>query len=188
MSRTVGFGGLQPLQGRGCGLMSFEQASDRDAIKASRRKRMRVACHGALARGTSWHAKRSLVQARIVRMHRPKMRFLLLSFIFVAACGGQTVAPEGTDAGHDAAPDIALDVAPDGPIAQCNGYCPQPNGASCTSDCDCQNKCIGGICTNPTSPTVSCSNGDAGSTCPSGGKCGVFGTCEGTACKLNHRA
>jgi hypothetical protein len=96
-----------------------------------------------------------------------------LGFLFVAlavvACGGHTI-PDGTDAGNDAAQP---------PIGQCHGYCPQPNGASCTSDCDCTNKCIGGVCSDPVAPSLSCD--DAGA-CPAGQKCGPFGGCEGAAC------
>ena len=94
---------------------------------------------------------------------------LLVGLALVIGCGGHTV-PDATDAGNDAT----------GPIAQCHGYCPQPNGASCSSDCDCYNKCVGAVCADPIAPSTSCS-GDA-ATCPSGQKCGPFGECEGATC------
>ena len=100
------------------------------------------------------------------------MTKILSSFLFVLAiaCGGQTVPG---DAGSDAGPDVT------GPIGECHGYCPQPNGASCSSDCDCYDKCIGGTCTDPVVTSASC---DDASACPAGQTCGPFGGCEGAAC------
>ena len=92
-------------------------------------------------------------------------------FVELVACGGTTI-PTGDDAGSDAPPIIV----------QCNGYCPQSNGAKCSSDCDCYNKCIGAVCTDPVAPTVSCdANADA-ATCPSGEHCAAWGICEGASC------
>ncbi|HEY1959861.1 MAG TPA: hypothetical protein VGH28_29840 [Polyangiaceae bacterium] len=104
----------------------------------------------------------------------------LFASILVAAsiaCGGQT-APTDSDAGSDAAPDVSA------PINECHGYCPQPNGSLCTSDCDCYDKCLGGTdkparCGDPVAPTVPC---DEAGACPAGQTCGTFGGCEGMAC------
>lgn len=97
--------------------------------------------------------------------------------ILVLGCGGQTV-PSNQDAGNDAA----------APINECHGYCPQPNGAPCTNDCDCTNKCLLGKdtpakCADPIVPSIPC--GDAAA-CPSGQSCGPFGTCEGATCSANN--
>ncbi len=106
-------------------------------------------------------------------------RIVALAAVAVAVgCGGQ-VGPSsgGGDAGADA----------DGsaPTPECHGYCPQPNGSTCGSDCDCYDKCLGGTdkaprCADPIVPSIPCA-AEAGA-CPSGQKCGAFGACEGAAC------
>jgi hypothetical protein len=71
---------------------------------------------------------------------------------------------------------------PDAPT--CHGSCPQPNGASCTSDCDCFNKCIAGACADAPHPAVHCTGGTG--TCPPGQTCNAsLGACEGTSCTSN---
>jgi len=102
-------------------------------------------------------------------------RLSCIAILAALACGGQTMpAPSGTDAGPD--------VSDPPPIGECHGYCPQPNGASCFSDCDCYDKCIHGTCADPVAQSVDCD--DAGA-CPSGQTCGPFGGCEGAACSTS---
>ncbi len=101
-----------------------------------------------------------------------------MSVALAIGCGGQT-ASGGADAAVDAVADVA-DAADAGPINVCHGYCPQPNGSACTSDCDCYEKCLGGTCAAPLAASIAC-GGDA-SVCPSGQHCGVMGTCEGSTC------
>ena len=124
------------------------------------------------------------------------------SLALCVACGGAT-ASSSSDAGptkgptdqDSAAPDSpgssdagGSDTGPgDGPAPQCHGYCPQPNGAICMSDCDCENKCLLGRdpparCADPLVPAIPC--GDAAA-CPSGQSCGLVGACEGAACSSN---
>ena len=93
--------------------------------------------------------------------------------MLLLACGGQTT----TDS--DASADVASE-----PIVECHGYCPQPNGSKCASDCDCYQKCLTGKdtppqCADPLVQGIPC--GDAAS-CPPNQKCGVFGYCEGATC------
>lgn len=108
------------------------------------------------------------------------MKSFPLFFVALVACGGTTI-PTNDDAGKDASNDAAADAPV--PIPQCNGYCPQPNGSKCTSDCDCYNKCISGVCVDPVTPTVSCNaSADASTTCPSGQQCAAWGVCEGASC------
>ncbi len=125
----------------------------------------------------------------------PRIRYLFaaLGFCFNLACGheasegpgdggpGADAAKPGADGG-DASPS-----GDDGAPSECHGYCPKPNGASCYSDCDCENKCLGGgdktgTCGDELAPTVNCD--DAGA-CPDGSTCGTFGICAGTACGSN---
>jgi len=106
------------------------------------------------------------------------MKRLLLPWVMLFACGGQT-APAGDAGGNDAS-----DAGGDGPIVVCHGYCPQPNGSQCASDCDCYDKCLTGkdtppTCEVPVVQAIPC--GDAAA-CPSGQTCGVFGVCEGATC------
>ena len=96
----------------------------------------------------------------------------LIFLALVTACGGQTTT-NGADAGADTGADV-------GPISECHGYCPQPNGSSCTSDCDCYEKCLGGTCAPPTATTITC--GDDAAACPLNQQCSVMGTCEGATC------
>lgn len=96
----------------------------------------------------------------------------------ILACGGQTTT------GSDASADVVSE-----PIVSCHGYCPQPNGSTCASDCDCTNKCLTGkdtpgSCADPIVPAIQC--GDAAA-CPSGQTCGVFGVCEGASCSINNQ-
>ena len=108
----------------------------------------------------------------MLRSGAANMKNLVILFAGLAlACGGHTI-PDNADAGKDAS----------GPTQECHGYCPQPNGAACTSDCDCQNKCIGGVCSDPIVTGVPCD--DAGA-CPAGQKCGAFGGCAGATCKTS---
>lgn len=112
-------------------------------------------------------------------MHFPSSRIgFSIGLVLAVGCGGQTVS-NGGDAGGDAGAD-----ADSGPISVCHGYCPQPNGSPCSSDCDCDNKCLGGTdkpatCANPIAPNIACSDAAA---CPSGQTCGPFGSCEGATC------
>ena len=124
------------------------------------------------------------------------------SGIQVACSGGQFVCPAGTipesecwcSAIGSCGPGLGpvgtctptgwscepLDAAAEAAPVTCHGACPQPNGASCQSDCDCYNKCLGGICADPTHPAIPCT-GDA-SGCPAAQTCALSGTCEGAAC------
>lgn len=78
-------------------------------------------------------------------------------------------------------PDAAPEATPDASPVTCHGACPQPNGSSCQSDCDCYGKCKGGTCADPPHPAVPCAN-DAGA-CVSGQTCGAAsGVCEGAPC------
>ena len=110
-----------------------------------------------------------------------KRLFSIFSISMALACGGQT-APAGTDGGADSGEDA-------GPTSQCHGYCPQPNGSTCASDCDCFDKCVSGKdtppqCGAPIVPSISC--GDDAAACPSGQTCGSFGYCTGGACTISN--
>jgi hypothetical protein len=110
--------------------------------------------------------------------------FVTTALAFVLACGGQVTQPDPSgDAGSDApsSPDTSNPT-------QCHGYCPQPNGSACASDCDCDNKCLFGtdtppVCADPIVPAIACTSATE---CPSGQSCSAFGTCEGSPCTTSN--
>lgn len=107
-----------------------------------------------------------------------KRLLLLLSALVLGACGGRVGTPTDPN-GEDAGPDS-------GPIDQCHGYCPQPNGTTCASDCDCYGKCLGNTdkpptCADPLAPAISCGNT---TDCPAGQTC-AEGVCQGAPCGSN---
>lgn len=133
---------------------------------------------------------------------RSMLRSILIGLVLTGsvcslalACGGSVASTSSSsqpsdDAGSPSAP--ASDAGrgtpasdsgapPDG--RECHGYCPQPNGSECVSDCDCYEKCLSGTdrparCATPIAPTIECADG---AVCPSGQSC-TAGICTGSAC------